>query len=240
MDSDDDEGVVLPGRRVVVPAVSAALVTAVEEAVDEYISAIIVLIQCAYETAPIEQRLRISSFMNELGRKLFAYDSMCRHPVDWGAAKRHKCSHCAGTKVTMTLSLVGDEVGDTLAVLNNIDLAFRTERPQDHLSEDVVVCLAPEVAGDSLINETLQTAWKSLEGSGQQTHWAQYREYQGVAGGRVGPRLTSAVIGTPPRNTTLCGPRRLRQRSQEDALLDRQRAYGGAHYSMSGRCLCTS
>ena len=42
-------------------------------------------------------------------------------------------------KVTMTLSSVGDEVGDALAVLKNMHLAFRAERPQDHLSEYVVV-----------------------------------------------------------------------------------------------------
>ena len=118
---------------------------------DEYMSATIVLIQCEYETAPIEQRLRRSPFMNEPGRKWFAYDSMCREPVDWGAIKRHKRSHFAGAQVTMTLWSVGDEVGDTLAGLNNTLLAFGAERPHDHLSEDVVVCLTPGVTGDSPI-----------------------------------------------------------------------------------------
>ena len=88
---------------------------------------------------------------------------MRREPVDWGAIKRHKRSHFAGAKVTMTLSSVGDEVGDTLAVLKNMYLAFRAERPHDHLSEYVVVCLTPGVTGDSPINETLQTAWTSLQ-----------------------------------------------------------------------------
>ena len=55
----------------------------------------------------------------------------------------------------MTLSLVGEEVVDTLAVLQNCYLAFRVERPQVHLSEDVVVRLTPRVTGDNPINETL-------------------------------------------------------------------------------------
>ena len=87
--------------------------------------------------------------MTEPGRNMFAYDSVCRDPVEWGAIKRHKRSHFAGAKVTMTLPSVGDEVGDTLAVLNNMYLASRTERPQYHLSEDVVVCLTPGVTGGS-------------------------------------------------------------------------------------------
>ena len=49
----------------------------------------------------------------------------------------------------MTLSLVGDEVVDTLAVLNKTYLAFCVERPQVHLSDDVVVCMTPGVTGDS-------------------------------------------------------------------------------------------
>ncbi len=42
----------------------------------------------------------------------------------------------------MTLSSVGDEVVDALAMLKHIYLAFRVERPQVHLSEDVVVCFS--------------------------------------------------------------------------------------------------
>ena len=52
---------------------------------DEYMSATIVLVQCEYNTVPIEQRLRIIPFMNEPGFKLLAYDRMCRDPVDWRA-----------------------------------------------------------------------------------------------------------------------------------------------------------
>ena len=104
--------------------------------------------------------------MTEPGRKLFAYDSECRDPVDWGAIKRHKRSHFARAEVTMNLFSVSDEVGDELAVLKNMYLAFRTEGSQDNLSEYDVVCLTPGVTGDSPINDTLQTAWKSLKALG--------------------------------------------------------------------------
>eukprot|EP00974_Lingulodinium_polyedra_P006923 656885-Lingulodinium_polyedra.AAC.1 len=57
--------------------------------------------------------------MIEPGRKLFVYDSLCRGPVDWAAIKRHRRSVWAGAKVTMHLSQVGDEAGDTLAVVKN-------------------------------------------------------------------------------------------------------------------------
>ena len=97
---------------------------------------------------------------------MFAYDSMCREPVDWAAIKRHKRSHFAGAKVTMTLTQVGDEGGDTLAVLKNIYQSYRAERSQDHLSEDIVMCLVPGVSGDAPINDTLNTSWKSLKALG--------------------------------------------------------------------------
>ena len=60
-----------------------------------------VLIQCEYDTDPIEQRLGKIHFKTEPGRKLLAYGSMCGGPVDWGAIKRHKRIHFAGAKVTM-------------------------------------------------------------------------------------------------------------------------------------------
>ena len=66
---------------------------AVEEVVDEYLVATIVLIQRENETVPTEQRLRIVPVMTEPGRKLLAYDSVRRDPVDWGAIKRHKRNH---------------------------------------------------------------------------------------------------------------------------------------------------
>ena len=92
--------------------------------------------------------------MTEPSRKLFAYGSSCRDPVAGGAIKQHKRSYFCGAKVTMTLSSVGDDVVDTLAVLKKVYLAFRVERPQVHFSEDVVVFLTPGVTGDNHINET--------------------------------------------------------------------------------------
>ena len=75
--------------------------------------------------APIEQRLKsIPFFMNEPGRKLFAYDRMCRDPVDWGVIRRYQRSHFAGSPVTMILSLASYETGETLAVLQNIALGI--------------------------------------------------------------------------------------------------------------------
>ena len=53
------------------------------------------------------------------------------------------------------MTLWGDEVVGTLAVLKKIYLAFRVERPHVHLSEDVVERLTPGVTGDSPINEIL-------------------------------------------------------------------------------------
>jgi hypothetical protein len=61
--------------------------------------------------------LKIIPFMNEPGRKLFAYDSLCREPVEWSSIKRLKRGFFAGAKVTMTLTQAGDEAADTLAVL---------------------------------------------------------------------------------------------------------------------------
>ena len=104
--------------------------------------------------------------MNEPGRKLFAYDSLCREPVNWAAIKRHKRSFHAGAKVTMQMSQPGDDAGDTLAVFKNVYQTIRTERDSDHLSEDVVVCIVPGRSGDSPTNEMLNTAWRSLKGLG--------------------------------------------------------------------------
>ena len=110
-------------------------------------------------------------------------------------------------------------------------LAFCIERPQDHLSEDVVVCAAPGVTGDSPINANAADSMEVLEGFEQQTHWAQYPGYQGVAEGHVAPDLHPAALGTPPHNTTLVlltrRPPRHKLRSQEDALLERRHVYGG-------------
>ena len=101
--------------------------------------------------------------MNEPGRKLFLYDSLCREPVDWGAIKRHKRSFYGGAKVTMRLTTAGDEAGDTLAVLKNVYQAFSKPRTSDNLGEDVVAYIVPGRQGDNPENGVLNTAWKSLK-----------------------------------------------------------------------------
>ena len=136
---------------------------AVKSSVEDYINATTVLIVSEYETAPIEARLKKIPFMSEPGRKLFGYNSLCREPVDSAAVKRHKRSFFAGAKVTMDLTQAGDEASDTLAVIKNIYGTFRTERPSDHLSEDVIACIVPGRSGDSPVNEVLDKAWKSLK-----------------------------------------------------------------------------
>ena len=197
----------------------------------EFLRPLLLLIQCECETAPIEQRLKRIPFMSEPGRKLFAYDSMCREPVDWGAIKRHKRSHFAGAKVTMNLSSVGDEAGDTLAVLKNIYLSFRTERAQDHLSEDVVVCLTPGVTGDTPINETLQTAWKSLKALGNKHIGPKIGSIRVSQEDVLSQIYTRGAWNPAPQHhmvfTYQATPPRRRLRSQEDALLERQHAHGG-------------
>ena len=57
--------------------------TAVEESTLDYIDAMVVIVACEHETTPIVERLRKVLFMNEPGRKLFLYDSLCREPVEW-------------------------------------------------------------------------------------------------------------------------------------------------------------
>ena len=101
--------------------------------------------------------------MNEPGRKMFYYDSLCREPVDWGAIKRHRRSCFNGAKVTMQLTNAGEESGDTLSVLKNVYQAFATQRATDHLCEDIVACVVPGRQGDTPTNEALNTAWKSLK-----------------------------------------------------------------------------
>ena len=139
---------------------------AVESSTNDYIDAMIVIVVCEHETAPIVHRLKKVPFMNEPGRKLFCYDSLCREPVDWSAIKRLKRSIYGCAKVSMCLTSAGDESGDTLAVLKDVYMAFATQRASDHLSEDITACIVPGRQGDNPTNEVLNTAWKSLKGLG--------------------------------------------------------------------------
>ena len=63
----------------------------------------------------------------------------------------------------MELTQPGDEASDSLAVVKNIYQTFRTERPSDHLSEDIIACIVPGRSGDSPVNDALDKAWKSLK-----------------------------------------------------------------------------
>lgn len=142
----------------------------VENSVNDYIGSMISMVVTGYDTVKIEQKLKRIPIMNEAGRKLFAYDSFCRDPLNWANIKKHKRSHLAGAKVLMEMSQAGDESADTLAVVKNIYMAFRTERTSDHLSEDIVACLVPGSAADSPDNPILSVAWKSLKALGNKHH----------------------------------------------------------------------
>ena len=71
-----------------------------------------------------------------------------------------------GVTVAMPLTNTGDGVGDKLAVLKNVYMAFATQRANDHLSEDITACIVPGRQGEYPTNEVLNTAWKSLKGLG--------------------------------------------------------------------------
>ena len=43
----------------------------------------------------------------------------------------------------MALTQVGDDAGDTLAVLKNVYHTLSTQRAADNLSEDIVACIVP-------------------------------------------------------------------------------------------------
>ena len=104
--------------------------------------------------------------MTEPGRKLFFYDSLCREPVDWSAIKRLKRSFHGGVKVSMKVTHIGDEDGDTLAVVKNIYQTFATQRASDNLSEDIVACVVPGRQSDNPTNDVLSSAWKSMKALG--------------------------------------------------------------------------
>ena len=133
-------------------------------------------------------------------------------------------------KVTMTLSSVDDRVGDTVATLNNIYLALRSERPQDHLNEYAMVHLTPRVAGDSPINETLQTAWKSLQAFGDKHIGPNIGTIRASQEDVLSQIYTRCAWKTGPATQHYLhlpgGPRRFRLRSQYDALFEIQHAYG--------------
>ena len=139
--------------------------------------------------------------MNEPGRKLFFYDTLCREPVDWGAIKRLKRSFYGGAKVTMRFTNPGDEAGDTLAVLKSVYQAYATQRASDHLSEDIVACIVPGRQGDNPQNDVLNTAWKSLKALGNRHVGPKVGNIR-VSQDDMRSHMYARGLWNPPRSTT--------------------------------------
>ena len=66
----------------------------------------------------------------------------------------------------MVCNQAGQIGNDTLAVLKDVYLNYRTARDPDGLSEDIVLAIAPGVMQDKPTNEYLDAAWKSLKALG--------------------------------------------------------------------------
>ena len=71
-----------------------------------------------------------------------------------------------GAKVTMTCTEAGVEAQDTLQVVKDMYLEFKTDRAPDHLREDVISVIVPGAASDNLNNEILNSLWRSLKALG--------------------------------------------------------------------------
>ena len=96
--------------------------------------------------------------MRELGRKLFHYDSMCQDPMNWVKLRVAKRSFLTGPRVSMVCNQA-DQIGsDTLAVLKDVHLNYRTSRDRGGLSEDIVLAIVPSVVQDKPTNEYLDAA----------------------------------------------------------------------------------
>ena len=66
----------------------------------------------------------------------------------------------------MVCNQAGQIGSDTLAVLKDVYLNYRTARDPDGLSEDIVLAIVPGVMQDKPTNEYLDAAWKSLKALG--------------------------------------------------------------------------
>ena len=106
------------------------------------------------------------SFMRELGRKLFIYDSLVQDPINWNKLRRMKRSFLTGAKVNMICQSVGQADQDTLHRVKDTYLAYRTERQSYQLSEDIVAAIVPGVSGDTPKNDSLDATWRSLKALG--------------------------------------------------------------------------
>ena len=106
------------------------------------------------------------SFMRELGRKLFIYDSLVQDPLNWIKLRRMTRSFLTGASVNMICNQAGQTGQDTLRILKDTYLTYRTERQPDQLSEDIVAVVVPGVSGDAPNNDCLDAAWRSVKALG--------------------------------------------------------------------------
>ena len=137
-----------------------------EDATKEHINLRVHMIVSDLDPVKINKKLEKVSFMKEPGRKMFHYDSMCQGPLNWAKLRTTKRSFLTGAKVSMVCTQAGQLGQDTLAVLKDVYLTYRTTRDPDGLSEDVVVAIVPGVVQDRPNNEYLDAAWKSLKALG--------------------------------------------------------------------------
>ena len=79
----------------------------------------------------------------------------------------------------MSCQQAGQIGQDTLLVVKDIYLAFRTERLSDQLCEDVVCCIVPGTSHDNPKNDALDAAWRSLKALGNK---------------HIGPKIGTLVI----------------------------------------------
>ena len=133
---------------------------------DAYIDHRVALIISKLESVKLNKKFEKLMFMKEGGRKIFLYDSFCQDPLNWNSMKKHKRSFLMGAKVVMKCTEAGVEAQDTLQVVKDTYLQWRTERQPDHLSEDILCVLVPGTMSDNPTNETLNSAWRSLKALG--------------------------------------------------------------------------
>ena len=139
----------------------------------------VVLIISDLDPVKINKKLEKVSFMKEPGRKLFHYDSMCQDPLNWTKLRSMKRSFLTGAKVSMICNQAGQVGCDTLAVVKDVYLHYRSTRDPDGLSEDIVAAIVPGVMQDRPTNDYLDAAWRSLKALGNK---------------HVGPKIGQIVV----------------------------------------------
>ena len=81
--------------------------------------------------------------MGKPGRKLFIDDSLAQDHLNGTKLWKMKQSFLAGAKVNMACHQAGQAGHDTLPALQDVYMAFRTERQHDQLCGYVVACIVP-------------------------------------------------------------------------------------------------